>query len=65
MDQTKMLAFKLCRKKLRLGKLDQKMTEAFVATSKLAERNKLYMRDAAYVISVSRVVEACRARGWI
>jgi len=31
----------------------------------LARERKLYMRDAAYVISVSRVVEACRDRGWI
>ena len=48
-----------------LGKLDQKMTEAFVAVSELASKNNLYMRDAAYIISVSKVVEACRARGWI
>lgn len=48
-----------------LGKLDQKMTEAFVAVSELASKNNLYMRDAAYLISVSKVVEACRARGWI
>ncbi|OPL19964.1 MAG: glutamate dehydrogenase [Candidatus Aegiribacteria sp. MLS_C] len=48
-----------------LGKLDQKMTEAFIAVSDLAAKHNIYMRDAAYVISVSRVVEACRARGWI
>jgi len=48
-----------------LGKLDQKMTEAFIAVSDLAEKNNLYMRDAAYIISVSKVVDACRARGWI
>ncbi|MBN2586448.1 MAG: Glu/Leu/Phe/Val dehydrogenase [Candidatus Fermentibacteraceae bacterium] len=48
-----------------LGKLDQKMTEAFIAVSELAQRHGIYMRDAAYVISVGRVVEACRARGWI
>ena len=48
-----------------LGKLDQKMTEAFIAVSELASKNNLYMRDAAYIISVSRVVDACRIRGWI
>jgi glutamate dehydrogenase (NAD(P)+) len=48
-----------------LGKLDVSMTEAFIAVSELARRHKLYMRDAAYVIAVNRVVEACRARGWI
>jgi glutamate dehydrogenase len=48
-----------------LGKLDQKMTEAFIAVSDLATKNNLYMRDAAYIISVSKVVDACRIRGWI
>ncbi len=48
-----------------LGKLDQKMTAAFIAVSELARKRKLFMRDAAYVISVSRVVDACRARGWV
>lgn len=48
-----------------LGKLDQKMTEAFIAVSELAAKHNIYMRDAAYVISVGRVVEACRARGWV
>jgi glutamate dehydrogenase (NAD(P)+) len=48
-----------------LGKLDQKMTAAFIAVSELARKRKLYMRDAAYVISVSRVVDACKARGWV
>ena len=48
-----------------LGKLDHKMTEAFIAVSELATKNNLYMRDAAYIISVSRVIDACRIRGWI
>ena len=48
-----------------LGKLDVKMTAAFVAVSEMALKNKLYMRDAAYVISVSRVAQACRDRGWV
>jgi glutamate dehydrogenase (NAD(P)+) len=48
-----------------LGKLDQQMTSAYVAVSELARRQKLFMRDAAYVISVSRVAQACRERGWI
>jgi len=48
-----------------LGKLDVKMTDAFLAVSELARKQKLYMRDAAYIISVNRVVEACRVRGWI
>jgi len=48
-----------------LGKLDVKMTAAYVAVSELARRQKLYMRDAAYVVSINRVVTACRDRGWI
>ncbi|NJD18898.1 MAG: Glu/Leu/Phe/Val dehydrogenase [Gemmatimonadetes bacterium] len=48
-----------------LGKLDQKMTDAFHAVRDLAKSRKLYMRDAAYVIAVDRVVRACRDRGWI
>jgi len=48
-----------------LGKLDVKMTSAFSAVSDLARKQKLYMRDAAYVIAVTRVAEACRKRGWV
>lgn len=48
-----------------LGKLDLKMTSAFTAVSKLAKDKKLYMRDAAYVIAVGRVAQACRDRGWV
>jgi glutamate dehydrogenase (NAD(P)+) len=48
-----------------LGKLDVKMTAAYVAVSELAKAKKLYMRDAAYVVSIDRVVSACRDRGWI
>ncbi len=48
-----------------LGKLDQKMTAAFIAVSDLARNNKLFMRDAAYLIAVSRVASACRDRGWV
>jgi glutamate dehydrogenase len=48
-----------------LAKLDVKMTSAFVDVSDLAKREKLYMRDAAYVIAVGRVAQACRDRGWV
>jgi glutamate dehydrogenase (NAD(P)+) len=48
-----------------LGKLDVKMTSAFLAVSELARRRGLDMRDAAYVIAVSRVAQACRDRGWV
>jgi glutamate dehydrogenase (NAD(P)+) len=48
-----------------LRRLDEKMTAAFLATSELARTRKLYMRDAAYVIAVSRVANACKDRGWV
>ena len=47
-----------------LTHLDEKMTSAFKAVCELARTRKLFMRDAAYVISVSRVASACKDRGW-
>lgn len=47
-----------------LQKLDTKMTSAFASVSDLARRNKLYMRDAAYVIAINRVAQAVQMRGW-
>jgi glutamate dehydrogenase len=48
-----------------LGKLDVRMTAAFLAVSEMARSRKLFMRDAAYAIAVRRVAEACRDRGWV
>jgi glutamate dehydrogenase len=48
-----------------LGKLDVKMTAAYLAVSEIARKQKLYMRDAAYVVAVNRVASACRDRGWV
>jgi glutamate dehydrogenase (NAD(P)+) len=48
-----------------LGKLDVKMTSAYHAVSDLARKQKLYMRDAAYVVAINRVAQACRDRGWV
>ncbi len=48
-----------------LGKLDVKMTSAFHAVHEIAQKRKLYMRDAAYVIAINRVAQACRDRGWV
>jgi glutamate dehydrogenase (NAD(P)+) len=47
-----------------LDKLDRKMTEAYHAVSNLARTRNVYMRDAAYMIAISRVAEACKLRGW-
>ena len=48
-----------------LGKLDLKMTAAFVAANELSKKRKLKMRDAAYCIAISRVAQACKERGWV
>jgi glutamate dehydrogenase len=48
-----------------LTKLDQKMTSAFHAVNDVATRQKLFMRDAAYVVAINRVASACRDRGWV
>ena len=47
-----------------LERLDQKMTAAFHAVSELARKQKLFMRDAAYFIAITRVAQACKDRGW-
>jgi glutamate dehydrogenase len=48
-----------------LEKLDYKMTSAYHAVHNLAKEKGLYMRDAAYVISINRVAEAVKLRGWV
>ncbi len=48
-----------------LEKLDIKMTSAFKAVSELARKNNIYMRDAAYIISINRVAQAVKMRGWV
>jgi len=48
-----------------LEKLDTKMTNAYLAVSSLAREKNLYMRDAAYIIAINRVVEAVKKRGWV
>ncbi len=48
-----------------LTKLDEKMTKAYHAVSELAHEKNIYMRDAAYMIAISRVAEAVKIRGWV
>ena len=48
-----------------LTHLDEQMTAAYHAVNDLSDKRKLYMRDAAYVIAISRVAQACKDRGWI
>jgi glutamate dehydrogenase len=48
-----------------ISKLDAKMTDAYYAVSGMANRRGISLRDAAYMIAVARVAEACRLRGWV
>ena len=48
-----------------LEKLDTKMTSAFAAVLEMSEKEKVFMRDAAYMVAIARVVKAMELRGWI
>lgn len=48
-----------------LEKLDQKMTKAFGAVLEMSEKEGVYMRDAAYMVAIGRVVKAMELRGWV
>ena len=48
-----------------LQRLDDKMTSAFHAVLAMSEGEKVYMRDAAYMVAIGRVVQAMELRGWI
>ncbi len=45
--------------------LDRKMTKAFHDVYDMSNKEKVHMRTAAYLVSVSRVAEACKLRGWV
>jgi glutamate dehydrogenase (NAD(P)+) len=47
------------------SQLDRRMTDAFGAVFKTREQAKVHMRLAAYMVSVKRVAEACKLRGWV
>jgi glutamate dehydrogenase len=48
-----------------LQRLDQKMTTAFCDVLQMSEKENVYMRDAAYMVSIQRVVNAMQMRGWL
>lgn len=48
-----------------LEKLDTKMTSAFHAVLGMSQKEKVYMRDAAYMVAIDRVVKAMQLRGQI
>jgi glutamate dehydrogenase len=48
-----------------LDRLDQKITRAFNSVLEMSESEKVFMRDAAYMVAIQRVVTAMELRGWI
>jgi len=48
-----------------LDRLDVKMTQAFHAVLDMSLKQKVYMRDAAYMVAIDRVVKAMQLRGWV
>jgi glutamate dehydrogenase len=47
-----------------LGKLDMHMTSVYLDISEFARNHKLTLRQAAYIVAVDRVAQACQERGW-
>jgi glutamate dehydrogenase (NAD(P)+) len=47
------------------GRLDERMTKAFHGVHEMYKREKVNMQKAAYLVSVARVAEACKLRGWV
>ncbi len=52
-------------KKEVLEKLDDKMTQAFDGVYRMSCSQDVYMRDAAYMVAIDRVVKAMELRGWL
>ena len=52
-------------KKEVLEKLDDKMTQAFDGVYQMSKSQDVFMRDAAYMVAIDRVVKAMELRGWL
>jgi glutamate dehydrogenase (NAD(P)+) len=48
-----------------LTRLDTKVTQAFNSVLEMAEGEKVFMRDAAYMVAIHKVVKAMELRGWL
>lgn len=46
-------------------RLDKKMTSAFHAVHDMAQKHKVHNRLGAYLVSIARVGEAMKLRGWV
>jgi len=47
-----------------LSRLDEKMTSAFRSVLETSTQKDIFMRDAAYMVAIDRVVQAMKFRGW-
>jgi glutamate dehydrogenase len=48
-----------------LKRLDDKMTVAFHDVLAMSKRESVYMRDAAYMVAIEKVVKGMELRGWL
>ena len=48
-----------------LSRLDSTITKAFNNVVEMAESEKVFMRDAAYMVAIAKVVKAMELRGWV
>ena len=48
-----------------LSRLDTTITKAFNSVVEMAESEIVFMRDAAYMVAIDKVVKAMELRGWI
>lgn len=46
-------------------RLDAKLTTAFNDVLQMSQKENVYMRDAAYMVSIQRVVDSMLIRGWL
>jgi glutamate dehydrogenase len=48
-----------------MSTLGESMKRAFRQIVETSERERVSLRDAAYMIGIGRVAEASRVRGWV
>ena len=48
-----------------LSRLDTTITNAFISVVEMSESEQVFMRDAAYMVAIAKVVKAMELRGWV
>jgi glutamate dehydrogenase (NAD(P)+) len=48
-----------------LSRLDTTITKAFNSVVEMADNERVFMRDAAYMVAIAKVVNAMELRGWV